>query len=111
MAKKRFTGLRYIHRWSGQYFGFLLDGYLFNRQGEYVGWATDEGAVWLRDGRFLGELVEDNYILRRNAMMEPSRRIPKIQPIRPIPPIPALPRIPRISRLGWSDSLGALEDA
>jgi hypothetical protein len=104
---RRTTGIVAIHRWSGEYFGFFLNGYLFSGAGEYVGWVSDEGAVWRGDGRFLGEIVDENYILRRDAMVEPIPRIPLIPPIPPIPVIPFLPRIPRIPRLGWSDALDA----
>lgn len=99
-----------IFRWSGAYFGFLRNGNLFDATGTYKGWLTDEGAVWRADGRFLGELVDDHYILRRQSMIEPIRRVPKVPPVRRVPRVPAIPRVPRIPRLGWVDALDFFED-
>ncbi len=96
-----------VFRWSGEYFGFRRGGYLFDAAGRYRGWLSDEGAVWRADGRFLGELVDGEYILRRAHMYEPQPRVPRLAPLPPIPPIPPIPRIPRIPRLGWADALDA----
>jgi hypothetical protein len=101
---------RPLFTWSGEYFGFLHDGYVFDRNGKYVGWATREGAVWFRDGSFLGEIVEDNYVLRRQTMVNPIHRVPLVPPIPAVPRVPAIRRIPRIPRLGWIDPLESLWD-
>jgi hypothetical protein len=77
---------------------------LFDDNGNYLGW-VEEGKVWRSDGTFLGEIVEDNYILRRKTMIPPIPKIPKIPPILPIPPIPSIDRIGKIPKIGWVDAL------
>lgn len=94
-----------IYKWDGTYFGFLTGGCFFDAKGRYLGWVTEEGAVWHVDGRFLGELVDGHYVLRRMTMVEPVRRVPRARPMPPMPPVPSLPRVPRIPRLGWTDAL------
>jgi hypothetical protein len=49
-----------IYRWNGEYFGFLRNGRLFNASSEYLGWITDDGRVWRKDGSFLGEIEDEN---------------------------------------------------
>ncbi len=94
-----------IFRWSGEYFGFIYRGNLFDAEGNYLGWIEDDGSVWNRDGTYLGELIEGNYILRNTMRMEPLPKIPKIPPIAPIPPVPKSDRIAKMAKLGWDDAL------
>jgi hypothetical protein len=94
-----------VFLWSGKHFGFISADRLFDRGGRYRGWITGEGAVWLPDGQFLGELVDEHYVLRRATMRPPLRRIPPLPPIPAIPSVPELPRLPRIPKLGWVDAL------
>jgi len=61
--------------------------------------------AWRADGSFLGEIVDNNYIMRRENMVEPLPKIPKIPPIHPIPPISRIDKIGRIPRIGWKDVL------
>lgn len=94
-----------IFRWSGEYFGFIDNGYLFDSHSNYLGWAESDGSVWNEDGTYLGEMVEDSYILRNITMYEPIARIPKIPPISPIPPIPPFNRYGNYAMYGWQDAL------
>jgi len=94
-----------IYRWSGEYFGFIRNGRLFDSSANYLGWLSDEGRVWRTDGTFLGELSGENYILRRTSMMCPTPRTPRIPPIKPIAPIPKLNRPGRTPRSGRVDAL------
>ena len=94
-----------IFRWSGEYFGFVRRGYLFSRDGRYFGWTDNDLRVWKSNGEFLGQLVDEKYILRRDLMLPPIPRIPKAPPIPPIPPIPPMNHIGRIPKLGWTDAL------
>ena len=94
-----------IFRWSGEYFGFIHGGRLFNAQSGYLGWVEDDGTVWRADGSLVGELTEANYILRNSSRIAPLPRIPKIPPVPPVPPIPSINRIGKIGRLGWGDAL------
>lgn len=96
-----------IFQWNGEYWGFIYNNKLFNDSSDYFGWIDGNNQVWKHDGSYLGELVEDNYILRRSNKVEP---IPKIPPIPPIPPIPKINKIPKIPKIGWIDPLEDLEE-
>jgi len=96
---------RPIFRWSGEYFGFLYNGRFFDADANYLGWIEDDGSIWNEDGSYLGELNEENYILRNSMKIEPISKIPKIPPIPPIPPIPKIDKIGKIGRIGWDDAL------
>jgi hypothetical protein len=108
MAPSLAPGIRPIFRWSGEYFGFILNDRFFDHAGKYLGWMSDEGAIWSADGTFVGELVDNNYVLRRIAMINPLPRIPQLPPLPPLPILPSLPRLPRLQRLGYRDALDDL---
>jgi len=93
-----------IFRWTGEYFGFIVNKNLLDINGTYLGWIEDD-QVWGSDVVYLGEVVEENYILRRAVMIPRIPRIPRIPPIPPIPPIPEIDRIGRVPRVGWVDAL------
>ncbi|EKO3581329.1 hypothetical protein N6C00_000554 [Vibrio metschnikovii] len=61
-----------IYRWNGQYFGFIKNDRLFSASSQYLGWVTEDGRVWRRYGTFLGEVENENYILRRTSMAIPA---------------------------------------
>ena len=77
---------------------------MYNDNGDYLGWVTGND-VWREDGSYLGEIIDENYILRNDNKIESIPKIPKIPPIPPIPPIASIDRIGRIDRIGWSDAL------
>ena len=64
-----------------------------------------EGEVWRRDGTFLGESVEDSYVLRRRDAALRSPRVPIDSPSPPAPPSPWAPRPFRKPRAGCEDAL------
>ncbi|HEX8266766.1 MAG TPA: hypothetical protein VF596_15300 [Pyrinomonadaceae bacterium] len=92
-----------IFKWSGEYIGFIHNGNLFDPNSKYLGWVEKDGSVWTSNGRYFGDLVEENYILRNSMKVEPIPKIPKIPPISPISPISSIPRLPRIAKIGWYD--------
>jgi hypothetical protein len=96
-----------IYRWNGRYFGFILKGYLFDARSSYVGWVEGNN-VWTRDGRYLGELVDENYVLRRSGMATPARRALKAAPATPATPARRANRGARAQRGGWEDALEEL---
>lgn len=97
-----------IFRWSGEYVGFLLDGWMFDPGGRYLGWCEANGAVWAADGKPLGQRVEGHYVLRSLIRSSPVPRTPRVPPVPPTPPRPAPPRLPRAPRPGWADGLDGL---
>lgn len=97
-----------IFLWNGAYAGFLEGGWFFDLNGRYIGWLEQESMVWRSTGSFLGELVDDNYILRTLAASPPVPKPPRVPPVPPTPPTPPGVRIPRAPRPGWVDPLEAL---
>ena len=94
-----------IYRWSGEFFGFIYNGKFFDADSNFLGWTDDENRVWRADGTFLGEIVDDNYILRRTTMIEPVPRVPKVPPVPPVPPVPRVDRVGHVPKVGWEDAL------
>jgi hypothetical protein len=94
-----------IFRWSGEYFGFLYNGRLFDGNSNYLGWTEDDGSVWNKDGTYLGVLTNENYILRKTVKIEPVPKVPKVPPVPPVRPIPKINKIGKIGRIGWEDAL------
>jgi hypothetical protein len=94
-----------IFRWSGEYFGFIKDGFLFDANGTYVAWAEADGSVWRTDGTYLGDIVEQNYILRNPTRSTAGNREPRPPPLRPGPMPTQVRRAPKVLRKGWIDSL------
>ena len=94
-----------LFTWAGRYAGFRYGDNIFTSRGAYAGWIDTQKMVWSRHGRYLGEVVEGNYVLRPTMRLPPIPRVPRIPPIPPIPPLPPIPRIPRIPRVGWIDAL------
>ena len=72
------------------------------------GWIDDDGRAWSKDGKYLGELIQDNYILRNTSRIEPVSRVAKVAPVSPIAPIPKIGRIGKIGKIGWVDALDKL---
>jgi hypothetical protein len=97
-----------LFRWSGEYAGFISNGHVFDSQSTYLGWIEDDGKVWRQDGHYVGQIVDDNYILKNTMSIEPIPCIPRIPPIPPIPPIPTIDRIGKIGKIGWKDALDDL---
>lgn len=98
-----------VFKWSGEYAGFIYNGYLFDRDSNYLGWIEKDGRVWKADGQFLGELVDNNYILRSEMQIEPVSRIPRVEPVSPISPVSPIDRVGRIDRVGYADSIDWLK--
>lgn len=95
---------RPIFRWDGKYAGFVFEGHLYDRWGNYWGWVDEEGNVWRSQGALLGELVEENYVLRKVGQ-ERRKADPRTWPDRPAVPGPSANRPPKEPKEGWEDAL------
>lgn len=94
--------------WSGLFAGSLVEGFLFDARGVYLGWEDASGRLWRRDGTYLGERIEQDYVMRRDGFAAPvplPRRVPPVIPDLPAPPANRAAKPPRP---GWSDALAAL---
>ena len=94
-----------LYTWAGQYCAFIRNGRIFDRHSDYLGWVTEDGKAWRRDGSFWGELVDENYILRRTSMAIPARRAVRAIPARPATPATRANRAGRASRAVRVDAL------
>ncbi|WP_154202575.1 4-fold beta flower protein [Vibrio harveyi] len=95
-----------IYRWNGQYFGFIKNDRLFSASSQYLGWVTEDGRVWRRNGTFLGEVENENYILRRTSMATPATRAVRATPAIPATPARRANRAGKASIAGRIDALG-----
>lgn len=74
---------------------FLAYSYIYNRQGDWIGWVTPEREVYSVHGDYIGWLNGDQRILRRQseAFDRPKRLAPPIpQRLRPpgLSPLPPM---------------------
>lgn len=89
---------------GGEYVGFIANGTIFDAHSNYRGW-IDGCSAWNSDGTYLGEVMDEHYILRNNMDMEPMAQMARMPPMPPMPPLPQIARMPRMPRLGWIDVL------
>ena len=94
-----------IFHWNGKYFGFIKNGNLFNSISEYLGWIDNDGTLWNKDGHYIGEQVEENYILRKTNKMKPMSKMPKMTPMSPMSPMSPMNKMGKMGRMGWIDAL------
>ena len=93
-----------IYRWNGEYFGFVYNGRLFDKDSNYLGW-IDDNEVWRKDGTYLGELVNGAYVLRRTLMATRAKRAARATPATPATPARRANRAARAPRAGYVDAL------
>jgi len=98
-----------VFRWDGQYWGFIAGNNLFNAKGEYRGWVENDGSVWSHEGRYVGEIEDQNYILRHSLKVEPVPRVPHVPPVPPVPPVPSVNRVGRVPKASYADPLQGLD--
>jgi hypothetical protein len=71
-----------IYSSKGDADAFLAYPYLFDRQGEWIGWVTPDREVYSILGQYVGELTPEPRILRKRIQE-------KVRPNRTSPPCPA----------------------
>jgi hypothetical protein len=105
-AGDRPTGM---FRWAGHYWGFRQRDRLYDRYGRQVGWIEiDPGGrrdVFDLSGGFLGEVVDEHYVLRYLLRGEPVHRASRPAIPSRTPPAPLPDRGPRDPRADWFDAL------
>ena len=96
----------YVFRSNGNYLGFISNGNLFSRDGEYLGW-TEGDLVWDSNGHFRGKITiisSRNYILKNAYLIPPIPKVPRVPPSFQVPPAPPLNAAPIILPIGLKDS-------
>jgi hypothetical protein len=76
-----------IYTTAGDAEAFLQYPYLFNRNGEWIGFVTPKREVYSVLGEYVGTLTNDPRIVRKRATST-------LKPRLPVPPAPAKIRIP-----------------
>lgn len=84
-----------LYTTKGDAEAFLVYPYLFNRQGEWVGFVTPQREIYSVLGYYVGELMPDKRITRKRSMDDEKPRLkapPKPQKIHipasiPLPPM------------------------
>ncbi len=99
-----------VFRWNGTYFGFFAGDWLFNRAGKPLAWVdSSDHSVWRRDGSYLGQVINDHYILRNRSQSRSSRAVPSA-PANHVPHVAHVSRVGHVGLAGWEEALDALDD-
>jgi hypothetical protein len=101
-----------IYTTSGNAGGFLNYPFIYNTQGEWIGWVTVEKKVYSVFGQYIGWLNLDRRILRRRSEgFDQPREIPPPTPARLLPPATvALPPMMAELRYDVVDVLDEMPD-
>jgi hypothetical protein len=76
-----------IYTSKGDWSALMVFPFMFNSQGEWVGWVTPDRQVYDTDGLYVGWLTTDPRVLRRRTYDQPlPRKTPPVAPERIRPP-------------------------
>jgi hypothetical protein len=90
-----------IYSTLGDWMALLVFPYLYNPQGEWIGWVTPDRQVFDVQGLYVGWLTSDPRILRKRTIDgELERRLPPEPPPRIRPPA-SVPLPPMMSSLAF----------
>lgn len=83
-----------VYTSRGDVEAFMAYPYLFNRQGEWIGWVTPQRDVYSVLGYYVGKLTSDPRIVRKRSEEPKPRMTPPPAPPRPrVPPTVPLPKM------------------
>lgn len=88
-----------IYTTSGDAAAFLVYPYIYNRQGEWIGWVTPTRQVYSVHGHYVGWLSDEPRILRKYSSGYLKPRLtppPPPKPIKPPTTVPLAPMMPDI---------------
>ena len=89
-----------IYTSSGVLGAYLVYPYLYNPDGEWIGWVTAEREVYSVHGHFAGTLTQEPRILRKREASHDKARLQSPQPparIRPPAHAPLAPPMPELT--------------
>jgi hypothetical protein len=76
-----------VYTTKGDWSALMVFPFVFNTQGEWVGWVTPDRQVYDVDGLYVGWLTTDPRVLRRRTYDQPvPRKTPPVAPERIRPP-------------------------
>jgi len=98
-----------IYTTAGDWAALLVDAYLYNRQGEWIGWLDRTGNVYTVSGEYVGWLARDFRILRKRDVSDlpPRQKSPPRPDKMKMPASVALP--PLMSELNY-DTVDVLDE-
>jgi hypothetical protein len=88
-----------VYTTKGDLGAYLLYPYIYNRQGEWVGWVASDRRVFSVHGHFVGTMTSDPRIFRKRETGEynPRREPPKEpRPLRPPAHMPLPPQMAEV---------------
>jgi len=91
-----------IYTSRGDTEAFLSYPYIFNRNGDWIGWVTSRREVYSVIGYYAGYLSDDPRILRKRATSTLNPRLNPPPPPEPIRIPATLPLAPMLSELTYS---------
>lgn len=98
-----------VYSSRGDVDAFLVYPYLFNRQGEWIGFVTPRREVYSVSGEYVGYLTDEPRILRPRVVEPPRPPLPPPpRPERLLAP-PTVPLAPLMRELSY-DTLDVLQD-
>ena len=93
-----------IYRLNGEYFGFIWQANLFDKNSKQIGW-VDGKEVWTMKNQYLGELLDGKYVLRAIKLEEPVCKKQYPQPADPVKPSNCEDIPKRLPKRGYVDAL------
>jgi hypothetical protein len=98
-----------IYTSRGEVGALLAYPYIFNRQGEWIGWVTPERSVYSVHGHYVGFLNDDPRILRKpSSTFARPRQMPPSRP-EPITPPAHFPLAPMMAEV-YIGTIDVLEE-
>ncbi len=91
-----------IYSTPGDFSAMMIYPYLFNPQGEWIGWVADDRSVFDVDGYYVGELINGPRIVKKRNYDKVADRRP--QPCAPIgvKPPAVIPLAPLMAELPFN---------
>ena len=97
MSANELSSIVHLFTSRGEFSALVSYPYLYNAEGDWIGWVSQSQDVYNLEGDYVGWLSEDHRILRRRSVEMGERRLPppaapssrKIRPpaIVPLPPL------------------------
>jgi len=99
-----------LYTTRGDWAGMYIDGYLYNPQGEWIGWVNPGGVVFSVVGEYIGTLSKDFRVLRKRDIVETiPRRAPPTRPALKIRMPSSVPLAPLMAELTY-DTIDVFEE-
>lgn len=97
--------MKYIFQWSGEYWGFLIKDELFDQDGYQIGKIDKSNKVWANNNTYLGDLIEDSYVMRPENLPTIGKKFQWIKGKKVAAPVAHVNRVGRVKWGGWMDPL------